>query len=105
MIYEAELPFSKVSVSQICLLFILDMSDTDPAVHELAERLKLSVAATGRAVDGLVKTGMVTRNDALLELVDAGQIEPREAYIKSAEKTAILASLKAKRHDVSFVEG
>jgi DNA-binding MarR family transcriptional regulator len=53
----------EVSVSQICLLFILDMSDHDPAVHELAERLKLSVAATGRAVDGLVKTGMVTRRE------------------------------------------
>ena len=74
-----------------------------PAVSNLIREGKTfqipSIMQTNR------KTGMVTLNDALLELVDAGQIEPREAYIKSAEKTAILASLKAKRHDVSFVEG
>jgi twitching motility protein PilT len=50
------------------------------------------------------KSGMVTLNDALLELVDTGQIEPKEAYLKSVEKTSLIASLKAKRHDVSFLE-
>jgi twitching motility protein PilT len=74
-----------------------------PAVSNLIREGKTfqipSIMQTNR------KTGMVTLNDALLELVDAGQVEPREAFIKSVEKTAILASLKAKRHDVSFVEG
>jgi twitching motility protein PilT len=50
------------------------------------------------------KSGMVTLNDALLELVDSGQIEPKEAYLKSVEKTSLVASLKAKRHDTSFLE-
>ena len=50
------------------------------------------------------RTGMVTLNDALMELVDAREIEAREAYLKSAEKTALLSTLKARRHDVSFVD-
>ena len=49
------------------------------------------------------KVGMVTLNDALLELVQAGTIEPREAYLKSAEKAGLLASLKAKGVNTSFV--
>lgn len=53
-----DLPFS-----QLCTLFILDTMDHAPAVHELAERLGLSVAATGRAVDALVRAGMVARSE------------------------------------------
>ena len=49
------------------------------------------------------KTGMVTLNDALVELVDAKLVEPKEAYMKSVEKSGMLAALKAKRHDVSFL--
>ena len=52
-----------MSFSQLCTLFILDTSDHEPAVHELAERLGLSVAATGRAVDALVREGMVVRRE------------------------------------------
>jgi len=52
-----------MSFSQLCMLFILDESDQDLAVHELAERLKLSVAATGRAVDVLAKQGLVARRE------------------------------------------
>jgi twitching motility protein PilT len=49
------------------------------------------------------KTGMVTLNDALMELVDAKQVEPREAYMKAVEKAGFAAALKAKRYDVSFL--
>lgn len=52
-----------MSFSQLCTLFILDISDHALAVHELAERLGLSVAATGRAVDVLVRDGMVRRRE------------------------------------------
>jgi DNA-binding MarR family transcriptional regulator len=52
-----------LSFSQLCMLFILDESDHDLALHELAERLGLSVAATGRAVDALAREGMVTRRE------------------------------------------
>ncbi len=52
-----------MSFSQLCMLFILDDSDHDLALHELAERLGLSVAATGRAVDVLAREGMVSRRE------------------------------------------
>ena len=52
-----------LSFSQLCMLFIVDESDHDLALHELAERLGLSMAATGRAVDALVRAGMVTRRE------------------------------------------
>jgi twitching motility protein PilT len=73
-----------------------------PAVSNLIREGKTfqipSIMQTNR------KSGMVTLNDALLELVDTGQIEAKEAYLKSVEKTSLIASLKAKRHDVSFLE-
>jgi twitching motility protein PilT len=49
------------------------------------------------------KAGMVTLNDALIELVDSKLVEPKEAYMKSVEKTGFAGALKAKRHDVSFL--
>jgi twitching motility protein PilT len=49
------------------------------------------------------KTGMVTLNDALIDLVEARLVEPKEAYLKSVEKSGFAAMLKAKRHDTSFL--
>jgi twitching motility protein PilT len=72
-----------------------------PAVSNLIREGKTfqipSIMQTNR------KGGMVTLNDALMELVDAKLVEPKEAYMKSVEKQGILAALKAKRYDVSFV--
>jgi twitching motility protein PilT len=74
---------------------------TIPAISNLIREGKTfqipSIIQTNR------KTGMVTLNDALLELVDAKLVEPKEAYMKSVEKLGLLAALKAKRHDVSFL--
>src|SRR5881392_2184434 len=42
------------------------------------------------------KLGMLTLNDALLELVEKKAIEPDEAYLRSVEKAGLSASLKAK---------
>ena len=39
--------------------------------------------------------GMVTLTDALLELVDSKQIDPREAYLGAADKAGITAALEA----------
>jgi twitching motility protein PilT len=47
--------------------------------------------------------GMVTLNDALLELVEKKEISPDEAYTRSAEKAGLAASLKAKGHKVTLV--
>jgi twitching motility protein PilT len=49
------------------------------------------------------KSGMITLNDALLELVEAKLVEPKEAYMKAVEKAGMAAALKAKRHDTSFL--
>jgi twitching motility protein PilT len=72
-----------------------------PAVSNLIREGKTfqipSIMQTNR------KTGMVTLNDALIELVDAKLVEPKEAYMKAVEKTGFAAALKAKRHDTSFL--
>jgi twitching motility protein PilT len=51
------------------------------------------------------KLGMVTLNDALLTLVDAKQVEPKEAYVKAVDKPALLQAFRTRGHDTSFVEG
>ncbi len=48
------------------------------------------------------KLGMVTLNDALLDLVEKKVIEPDEAYVKSVEKSGLVASMKAKGFKVSL---
>jgi twitching motility protein PilT len=47
------------------------------------------------------KAGMITLNEALLDLVEKRQIEPDEAYLRSVEKASMLQALKAKGHAVS----
>ncbi len=49
------------------------------------------------------KLGMLTLNDALLELVEKKVIEPDEAYVKSVEKAGLAASLKAKGFKLTFM--
>ncbi|MEZ0333087.1 MAG: type IV pilus twitching motility protein PilT [Gemmatimonadales bacterium] len=72
-----------------------------PAVSNLIREGKTfqipSIMQTNR------RTGMVTLNDALMELVDNRLVEPKEAYMKSVEKAGFAAALKAKRHDTSFL--
>src|SRR3989475_1346453 len=46
--------------------------------------------------------GMLTLNDALIELVEKKEISPDEAYVKSVEKSGLAASLKAKGHKVTI---
>ena len=50
------------------------------------------------------RIGMMTLNDALLDLVERQLVEPREAYTKAADKTGFAAALKARGRDTSFVE-
>ncbi len=72
-----------------------------PAVSNLIREGKTfqipSIMQTNR------KGGMVTLNDALIELVDARLVDPKEAYMKAVEKVGFAAALKAKRHDTSFL--
>ena len=75
---------------------------TTPAISNLIREAKTfqiqSVMQTSR------RLGMVTLTDALVELVEAGQVEVSEAYAKAVDKSLILQSLKSKGHDTSFAE-
>jgi twitching motility protein PilT len=46
--------------------------------------------------------GMLTLNDALLDLVEKKEISGDEAYMKSVEKAGLAASLKAKGHKLTI---
>jgi twitching motility protein PilT len=50
------------------------------------------------------RLGMVTLNDALLELVDGKLIEPSEGYTKAVDKTMYLAAIKSRGLDTSFAD-
>lgn len=52
-----------LSLSQLRALHILDADERELALHELAEAIGLSAAAAGRAVDGLVREGLVARRE------------------------------------------
>src|SRR5712691_9458470 len=67
---------------------------TTPAISNLIREGKTfqipSIIQTSK------KLGMLTLNDALLELAEKKIIDPDEAYVRSVEKSGIVASLKAK---------
>jgi twitching motility protein PilT len=50
------------------------------------------------------RLGMVTLSDALIDLVDKQQVEPREAYLKATEKIVFANMLRQRGHDVSWLE-
>lgn len=56
---ELELPLSQVKA-----IFVLAYAEEPLPINVLAERIRLSVAATGRMVDSLVTTGMVQRHES-----------------------------------------
>jgi DNA-binding MarR family transcriptional regulator len=52
-----------LSMSQVRMLFLVESAPHEPALHELATQLMLSMAATGRAADALVRIGLVGRHE------------------------------------------
>jgi DNA-binding MarR family transcriptional regulator len=52
-----------LSMTQLKLLHVLDGADRELAPSELAKLVGLSPAATGRAVDGLTRQGLVSRRE------------------------------------------
>ena len=50
------------------------------------------------------RLGMVTLNDALIDLVDAGQVEAKEAYMKANDKTGFAHMLRNRGLEVSFLD-
>jgi len=52
-----------LTFSQLRMLFVLDRAGADLAVNELADRVSLSMAAAGRAADGMVRSGLLFRRE------------------------------------------
>jgi DNA-binding MarR family transcriptional regulator len=52
-----------LTLSQLRALFALAHCEEDPALTELAPAVGLSVAATGRLIDGLVRADLVDRRE------------------------------------------
>jgi twitching motility protein PilT len=50
------------------------------------------------------RLGMVTLNDALIDLVDAGHVEAKEAYMKANDKTGFAHMLRNRGLEVSFLD-
>jgi hypothetical protein len=50
------------------------------------------------------RLGMVTLNDAQLQLEYGGLIDPAEGYAKAVDKTMFLGALKARGLSTSFAE-
>ncbi len=73
-----------------------------PAVSNLIRESKTfqipSVMQTSR------RLGMITLNDALVELVDKGQVDPKEAYLRAIDKGSLATTLKTRGFDMSFIE-
>jgi twitching motility protein PilT len=76
---------------------------TTPAVSNLIREGKTfqipSIMQTSK------KLGMVTLADALIDLVNQGLVEPKEAYMKAIDKMQFANALKAAGHDTSFLDG
>jgi len=53
----------ELTMTQLRMLFVLEHAGRDMAVNELAEQVGLSMAATGRAVDIVVRTGLLSRRE------------------------------------------
>ena len=74
-----------------------------PAVSNLIREGKTfqipSVMQTSR------RLGMITLNDALIELVDDRKVEPKEAYMKAIDKAGFTNMLRTRGHDTGFLEG
>jgi twitching motility protein PilT len=75
---------------------------TIPAVSNLIREGKMFQIPT--VMQTSKRLGMMTLNDALMDLVERKLVEPREAYGKAVEKAAFAAALKARGHDSSFAE-
>ena len=73
---------------------------TTPAISNLIREAKTfqipSIIQTSK------KLGMLTLNDALIELVEKKLVEPDEAYMKAVEKTGLASSLRAKGFKVTL---
>ena len=88
-----------LTMSQLRMLFVLDKARADLAVNEVADQVALSMAAAGRAVDGLVRGGLLSRRE------DPIDRRIKRIGLTDAGKRAIEQIGAARRHSVErFVD-
>jgi DNA-binding MarR family transcriptional regulator len=88
-----------LTMSQLRMLFVLDKARADLAVNEVADQVSLSMAAAGRAVDGLVRGGLLSRRE------DPIDRRIKRIGLTEAGKRAIDQIGAARRHSVErFVD-
>jgi twitching motility protein PilT len=81
----------------------LEVLIVNPAIANLIREGKTfqipSMMQVGRSI------GMVTLNEALMELVSSKAVSPEEAYLKSVEKSGMEALFKRANLDTKFIQG
>ncbi len=75
--------------------------NTPPIANLIRERKTFQIPTIMQTSKRL---GMVTMNDALLELVESGQVVAEEAYLHATDKSGFLGAMKAKGLDGSGLE-
>jgi DNA-binding MarR family transcriptional regulator len=83
-----------LSMSQVRMLCLVEATPQAPALHELATQLMLSVAATGRAADALVRTGLVDRQE------DRTDRRVKRIMLTQAGRDMVLRLSAARRDDM-----
>jgi DNA-binding MarR family transcriptional regulator len=86
-----------LSLSQLRVLHVLEAAEHELALHELAAAVGLSVATCGRALDGLVHDGLVTRRE------DADDRRVKRMAITERGRDVVLRLIAARREAVGRV--
>ncbi|WP_458071214.1 MarR family winged helix-turn-helix transcriptional regulator [Rhodanobacter sp. BL-MT-08] len=88
----------ELTMTQLRMLFVLEHAGRDMAVNELAEQVGVSMAATGRAVDIVVRTGLLSRRE------DESDRRIKRIGLTESGRAAIVQIGQARRRAVeSFV--
>jgi DNA-binding MarR family transcriptional regulator len=80
-----------MSMSQLRSLFVLDARSEELAVNELAEAIGVSMPSAGRAVDQLLRAGLVSRRE------DEHDRRVKRVTITTAGRAALRQFTEAKR--------
>jgi twitching motility protein PilT len=75
--------------------------NTAPVANLIRERKTFQIPTIMQTSKRL---GMVTMNDALLELIESGQVTADEAYLHATDKPGFLGAMKAKGFDTSSID-
>jgi len=76
--------------------------NTAPVANLIRERKAFQISSI---IQTSKRAGMCTMNDALIELIESGQVDVAEAYVNATDKANFVGALKAKGIDPGSLEG